>query len=305
MRPKVYIIILNWNGWQDTLECLESVKKINYQNYRMIVIDNGSTNESVEKISGYIKEFKNFELLVQKENLGFTGGNNLGIKYALENGADYVLLLNNDTTVDENFLSELAVAAEKFKTAGLLGPKIYFYNNPKKIWFAGGNISPYAIKGTHIGLNETDNGQHDLVKKADYLTGCCLLIKKETIDKIGFLDEDYFLYYEDTDYSWRARKAGLDCVFVPQSKIWHKCSAVAGEGSLSYIYYHTRNGLALIRKNGSYSARLFLHFKVVAKLGKQIFKLIFSPSKRIWVKGILLGIEDFYLGRMGNYANWH
>lgn len=305
MRPKVDIIILNWNGWRDTLECLESIKKINYQNYRTIIVDNGSTNESVEKISGCIRELENFELLAQKENLGFSGGNNLGIKHALANGADYVLLLNNDTTVDENFLNELISAAEQSKTAGLLGPKIYFYNNPKTIWFAGGKISPYAIKGTHIGLNETDNGQYDALKKVDYLTGCCLLIKKETVDKIGFLDENYFLYYEDTDYSWRARRAGLDCLFVPQAKIWHKCSAGTGEGSLSYIYYHTRNGLALIKKNGPYPARLWLHLKVAAKLGKQVFKLTFFPSKRVWAKGILLGIEDFYLGRMGNYENWH
>ncbi|MFH1612101.1 MAG: glycosyltransferase family 2 protein [bacterium] len=324
MQPKVYIIILNWNGWQDTIECLKSIEKNNCPNYQVVVVDNGSTNESVAKIKRHCERAEGergnlVEIIENKENLGFSGGNNVGMKYALEKGADYVLLLNNDTVVDKSFLSALIAVGEKNSKAGLLGSKIYFYNSPivssvimseseesrsskNIIWFAGGNINYFSGKGFHIGLNKIDKGQYDQVKKVDYITGCCLLIKKELIDKIGFLDEDYFLYYEDTDYSWRAKKEGYDRLLVPQSKIWHKCSMGTQEGSPSYIYYHARNRLLMIWKNGSTFVKMYIHGLVFWKVIKQIFKAIFIKEKRIWAKNIVLGVKDFYLGRTGPFV---
>lgn len=297
--PKVFIIILNWNGWKDTLECLKSLKHNNYP-CRIVVVDNGSTDESVERL----EDIEGIDFLSLKSNWGFSGGNNFGIKYALREGADYVLLLNNDTIVDKNFLKELMREAEKNPRAGLLGAKIYYHDEPEKIWFAGGEIS-FLGKGTHIGVNEIDKGQYDQVKEVEYITGCCLLVKKEVTDKIGFLDEDYFLYYEDTDYSWRARKAGYDCLFVPRAKIWHKCSAASVEGSASYIYYSARNRLLLLRKNAPIFVRIILPIFIFWKTIKQFFKLLFVPEKRIWSKNILLGIKDYYLKRTGKYENWH
>ncbi|MFC1700533.1 glycosyltransferase family 2 protein [Patescibacteria group bacterium] len=306
MHPKVFVIILNWNGWRDTLECLKSLKQNNYWNYKIVVVDNGSTDNSLDRLQD-IDSDKRISLLPIGTNLGFSGGNNIGIKYALKNGADYILLLNNDTKVDKYFLSELIKQAEGDRNGGLFGPKIYYHDNPEVIWFAGGkiNINPFEVNGTHIGLNKPDSEKYNQIKKVDYITGCCFLIKKEVIDKIGFLDEDYFLYYEDADYCLRARKAGYKCTFVPSAKIWHKCSVGTHEGSSSYVYYHTRNALIMARKNGSFFEKIFI-FKLTGWIFiKQIFKIIFIPKKREWAKSVLQGLEDFYLRKTGKYENWH
>jgi len=308
MLPKVFIIVLNWNNWPDTLECLESLKNNDYPNYQVVIIDNGSK----EKLK--IKNEK-LKIIYNKENLGFAGGNNVGIKYVLEKGADYVLLLNNDTIVSQDFLSKLVEVGEKDKRFGLLGPKIYFYEQaiigrdaPKgrvapsgRFWFAGGQVNWLYNKGTMRGYNEIDRGQYDLppVQETDYITGCCLLAKKEVIEKIGLMPEDYFLYYEDTDWSLKARRAGYKCIFVPQARIWHKGSKSSLEGSSSYIYYHIRNGLILAQRYAPWHLKPLVHLDAFWRIKKQIIKLIFFPKKRTWAKYILLGIKDFYLGKRG------
>jgi len=153
MLPKVFIIILNWDNWTDTKDCLKSLENNGYPNYEVVVVDNGST-EKFEISDPKIK------VIYNKENLGFSGGNNVGIKYALDNNADYVLLLNNDTIVNHNFLNKLVEIAEKDNKIGMVGPKIYFPDS-KKIWFAGGQINWLYNKGTMRGFDEIDNGQYD------------------------------------------------------------------------------------------------------------------------------------------------
>jgi hypothetical protein len=223
MSPKVFIIILNWNNWSDTLECLKSFQNNDYPNYQVVIIDNGSDEKPTPPSDPQVK------LIYNQENLGFAGGNNVGIRYALEKGADYVLLLNNDTIVSQDFLSKLVKVAESDKKFGLLGPKIYFADEPQKIWFAGGEVNWLYNKGVMRGYDEIDKGQYDLpqIQETGYITGCCLLIKKEAIEKIGLMPEDYFLYYEDTDWSLKAQRAGYDCIFVPAARIWHKVQRVA------------------------------------------------------------------------------
>lgn len=317
--PKVSIIILNWNGWRDTIECLNSLAKIDYPNYEIIVVDNGSTDESVEKLKAQISNLKinNQEsqiiLIENKENLGFSGGNNIGIKYAMENRANYVLLLNNDTLVESDFLSELTRAGESDKKIGLIGPKIYFYppDRPARVWFAGGKINWLKTRGSHCDYNQTDEEYKVLssrpCQKTDYLTGCCLLIKREVIEKIGGLSEDYFLYYEDTDYCLRAREAGRQCAYAPGAAIWHKISQSSKELSPSYIYYHTRNGLMLAKKHNSFEKIILVYLFGLYLAVKQIIKYIFMPQKRQWAKMTLLGIFDFYKNKTGkfNYVNRH
>jgi GT2 family glycosyltransferase len=295
MFPKVFIIILNWNNWPDTLECLESLKNNDYPNYQVVIIDNGST----EKLQ------TDFKVIYNQKNLGFSGGNNVGIKYALEKGADYVLLLNNDTIVAKDFLSEMIKVAEKDKKIGMIGPQIYFYGDKNRIWFAGGQVNWLYNQGQMRGYNQIDKGQYDSSEETDYITGCCLLIKREVIKKIGLMPEDYFLYYEDTDWSLKAQQAGFKCLFVPRAKIWHKGSKSSQEGSASYIYYHIRNGLILAQRYAPWYIKPLVHLDVGWRIKKQIFKLIFFPKKRTWAKYILLGIKDFYLGRRGKYENWH
>lgn len=296
LPKKVHIILLNWNGKEDSLECIESLKKIDYNNYKIIVVDNNSEDDSVLEIR---KQYPEIKIIENKENLGFAGGNNVGIKYAMENGADYVLLLNNDTAVERGFLEKLVEAGESDKKNGLLGPKTNYHSEQNRIWFAGGKINWLKNKGTHIGLDEIDNGQYDEIKEVDYLTGCCLLIKREVIEKIGILAEDYFLYYEDTDFSLRAKNADYKIMYIPEAKIYHKVSRSTKPGSPSYIYYHVRNGLVMTKRNGSILNKIVLCFYCVFLFLKQVIKIIFISKKRSWAFAVLKGERDFLVGKMG------
>jgi hypothetical protein len=296
MQKKVFIIILNWNGKDDTIECIKSIKDNTYKNYEIIVVDNGSEDDSVSKIK---RCFPKVNVVENERNFGFAGGNNIGIRHAVESDADYILLINNDTTVDENFLQELVKAGELDNKVGILGPKIYFYKEPKKIWFAGGKVNWLKNKGTHIGLGEIDSVQYNNKKEVDYLTGCCLLVKREVVEKIGGLSEDYFLYYEDVDFSLRAKKAGYKCLYVPESVIYHKVSRSTKPGSPSYIYYHTRNGLVLSKRNGSITSVFFLYLYCILLSLKQLLKIVFFPQKKDWAFAVLKGEKDFLLGKLG------
>ncbi len=263
--PKVFIIVLHYKNWNDTNECLESLKKIDYDNFEIIVIDN------------------------DKENRGFAGGNNIGIKQALKKGAEYILLLNNDTVIEPNFLKKLVEVGESDKEIGILGPMIYEYGT-NKIHFAGGRINWLCTKGIHL----NPKSQVLNPKETDYITGACMLVKREVIEKIGLMDEDYFLYFEDVDWCVKARKAGYKCVLVPKAKIQHKVSASTKAESFSYIYYHFRNGLLLAKRNAPFIIKLLAYLVSFLVYFKQLIK---SPSK--WTKAIKAGIKDFYKGKFG------
>ncbi|MGC8654645.1 MAG: glycosyltransferase family 2 protein [Candidatus Kryptoniota bacterium] len=229
--PLIYIIVLSWNSRELTTECIESIEKINYPRYVTLLVDNASSDDSVEHIS---KNFPNVKIIVNQANLRFAGGNNVGIDHAMANGADYVLLLNNDTIVDPDFLSKLVQAANDNPDVGILGPKIYYYNNPKMIWFAGGAIDWRSGWTHHIGIHEIDTGQYNRITETDYITGCCMLVKRNVIERIGKLDESYVMYGEDVDWCIRASRAGFKLLYVPSSIIWHKVSASSG-GNFSWF----------------------------------------------------------------------
>ena len=240
--PFVYIILINWNGREDTLECLRSLQRMTYSNARVLVVDNASTDGTVEAVR---REFPDIELIVNDANLLFTGGNNVGISHALQQGADYVLLLNNDTVVAPDFLDHLVHAAESEGRTGMAGPKIYYCSShhpvsdgrthePQRIWFAGGKIEWWKGWTSHIGIREIDHGQHDHPSETAYLTGCCLLVKREVIDTVGLLDDAYFFYGEDADWCVRASRAGYKLLYTPGAVIWHKLSVSAG-GHLSWF----------------------------------------------------------------------
>lgn len=229
--PRVFIIVLTWNGKKDTLACLDSLEHLTYPNFEIIVVDNASNDGASNEIQ---RKFPNAELIVNSSNLRFAGGNNVGIKRAMELGAEYVLLLNNDTVVEKDFLSKLVGAAVADQAVGIVGPKIYYYDNPKTIWYAGGKIEWWKGWVSHIGIREEDEGKYDAIMETDYITGCCLLIKREVIQQIGLLDEKYYIYGEDTDLCVRASRAGFKLLYVPASMIWHKLSVSSG-GHLSWF----------------------------------------------------------------------
>lgn len=259
-RPKVSIVVLNWNGKFVTSECLDSLKKVKYDNFEVIIVDNGSEDGSQEHFK---KNYSWAKLIENRENLGFTGGNNVGMKYALKNGTDYVLLLNNDTVVDPLFLEDLIRVGESDNEIGLLNPKIYYYDHPKVIWYAGGKFSLLGAFPVHIGRKEIDVGQYDALREVSFINGCAFLIKRKVIDEIGFLDENFFIYAEDTDWSIRARKAGYKAMYVPTSIIWHKegVDSRRNKGEGFRLYLTSKNTLYVVYKNFSrYHFFLFLFY---------------------------------------------
>lgn len=244
--PTVFIIMLNWNGKTDTLACLRSLQQIDYPLYRIIVADNGSSDGSVEAVRS---TYPGITVIENGANLGFAAGNNTAIRYAMQNGADYILLLNNDTEVDPRFLSELVEAAEADPTIGIAGSKIYYYSEPKRLWYAGGSINLWKGDTRHVGENELDTGQFDEAKDTDYVSGCAMLIKRRVLEDIGLLDERMFLYYEDSDYCMRARRHGYRVIYVPGSVIWHKVSSTTGKVKDLQLFYGTRNMLLFEKRN--------------------------------------------------------
>lgn len=230
-RPDVYIILVNWNGKDVTIACLDSLRQVAYPSYTVVVVDNASSDGSVEAIKS---RFPEVHLLEQTENLRFAGGNNAAIAYALDRGAAFICLLNNDTTVDTQFLSFLVERLEADANAGMAAPKIYYHDEPQRIWFAGGEISMWTGTMKHTGIREYDKGQHDTPRPIDYATGCCILAKREVVERIGGLDEAFFMYAEDADWSMRARRAGYTVCYEPRARVWHKLSVASG-GHLSFF----------------------------------------------------------------------
>jgi len=295
MNPKIHIIILNWNGFPDTLECLESLRKIEYDNYEVVIVDNNSSGDDVkivkEKFGDFVKQ-----IIVAKDNLGFSGGNNLGIKYSLNNGADFILLLNNDTTVEPDFLNKLLDTSKAFPEADILTPRINYYSDKEIIWFAGGHISKIRAAGIPDGIGKHERN-YFRDRYCNFASGCCMYIKKEVIEKIGYFDENYFLYQEDTDFSLRAYEAGLKIFYASSSKIYHKVSAtISKSNSFLSLYFSTRNRLYFAKKN----LNRYYYYGIIAFLIITFpIKLFFLRERIKAVKTFLTAFNDMFLQNFG------
>ena len=247
--PKVSIVILNWNGWEDTVECLESLRKITYPNYEVIVIDNGSKGDDArilgEKFGSYIN------LIQNDKNYGFAKGCNIGIKDALTRGADYVLLLNNDTVVVPDFLEELVKVAQNNAKAGIVGGKIYHHENPEMIWFAGGFINYWTGVTPVRGQAQVDYGQFEDVCKVDWIVGCLMFISRDVLLTVGMLDDRFFFGWEDVDLCVRATRNGFKVLFAPGSRIWHKALHPGKSKRLAGlpVYYATKGHFIFMEKH--------------------------------------------------------
>lgn len=294
IAPLTYIIILNWNGWQDTIDCVESCLKLTYSHVRILIVDNGSTDGSMVKLH---ERFPDIDLLQTGRNLGFAGGNNVGIRHALEQGADYVWLLNNDTIVDPSALSELVHIAKRDDTLGIVGSKIFYYDQPDVIWFAGGWIQYLTGNCGHIGQHEKDINRSEKVTEVDFITGCSLLIKSNVIKKVGLMDERYFLYYEDADWNLLVKECKYKIYYVPTAKVWHKVSMAVGFGSPAAQYYLTRNSLLFILKH-----KMFFLPTVTAQRIIEVVYFIFNKRFNV-ARSALRGLFDFFLARFGEMRN--
>ncbi|MBI1886454.1 MAG: glycosyltransferase family 2 protein [Chloroflexi bacterium] len=247
-HPKVAVIVLNWNGLADTSACLESLQAITYAEYETILIDNGSRGDDAgvlgERFGGFVR------LIVSERNLGFAGGCNLGIRDALQRSPDYVLLLNNDVTVDPHFLDELVTAAEALPDAAALCPKVYFHDRPSVICSTGGRVNAWTGTSRQVGRGEEDRGQRDEAAVRDYADGACMLIRREALERVGLLDEEYFAYWEETDWCARAAEAGYRCYYAPAAKVWHKAARSQAPDSDFYFLFR-RNAFLFLRKRKS------------------------------------------------------
>ncbi|MEM7129583.1 MAG: glycosyltransferase family 2 protein [Chloroflexota bacterium] len=244
--PHVAIILLNWHSYIDTSECLNSLCKSTYQNRTIIVVDNGSRDDSADQLEN---EFSEISLLRTGENLGFAAGNNVGITHAIEQGADYFLLLNNDTLVSPGFLEPAIDYAENSPNVGLVGGKIYFAQPSTLIWDAGGRIDWLRGHGKREGTRLIDTGLYEDVRQTTFVTGCMMLIKRSVIDRVGLLPEEYFFGVEEWDYSVQVSRAGFKLAYIPEFKIWHKVGQAHNDLSPKYVYSYMRGRMLFMRRN--------------------------------------------------------
>jgi len=297
MQPAVSIIVLNYNGRQDTMACLRSLEHLTYSRTSIILVDNASSDGTAEAVR---LTYPNVKVMETGANLGFTGGNNVAIKYALDNGADYILLLNNDTIVAPDFLNVMVEVMEQDPTIGVTGPMIYYHNNPETIWTAGGTIDWKHGTTSMIGLNQMDVSQFGLgPTTVDFVSGCALLARRQVWEKIGVLDDKFFMYYEETEWCVRATRAGYKIVYVPKAQMWHKIGLDARATTPRVYYYMTRNRLLFARKT---HAGLRSWLGITSEFSRTLLSWSLRPKwkDRRPLRGIMLrAIKDFSTGKYG------
>jgi GT2 family glycosyltransferase len=291
---KIALVVLNYNGNDDTLECLRSLLKISYPDPRIYVVDNGSDPPLREALGDLRTRVR---LIENRENLGFTGGHNAALKLALSEGADQVLLLNNDTVVDPGFLEPLVRALNEDPGLGIVSPKIYFYGKDRVLWSYGARVDRLTGRSPHIGVDEYDSGQCDAIRDVDRVTGCAMLVRRDFLERVGALDDRFFAYAEEMDWCLRARRAGYRVAVVKESILWHKGHRSSGRIGRPFIgYLLARNHLLLLRKHSNYffaGGSVALAYFALS-LGSRLVRAPLDYSR-----ACVRGVVDFWRGRFG------
>lgn len=276
--PKVSVVIVNWNNFADTAECMESLMRATYPNYEVVVVDNGSNGGDArmltERFDGYIR------LIENDRNYGFGEGCNIGMRDALERGAEYVALLNNDTIVAPDFLDGLVRFVESDEKVGIVGGKVYCYEIPEMLWFAGGALN-YRTGGTPIrGSGEMDCGQYEETIEVDWICGCFMFVSRHLLEAVGMFDRRFFFGWEDVDLCVRAARNGFKVVFVPSSKVWHKTLPPEKKERLMGrpVYYATRGQFIFMEK----------HFTKLQLVSAGLYFIVRLPST-LWYYSRILG----------------
>lgn len=288
--PKVGIVILQYNNSADSIECLKSVIRSSYPALDIFLVDNGSEKTQLNIVSQYLDELNNerVSLIKNDRNLGFSGGNNLGIKKVLSYGADYVLILNNDATISQDLLEKLVIFAKTHKNIGIVGPAI----NEGGVLVYGGRVNWLKPELTH--------NKEKLSTDNFYISGACMLVSREVFENIGFFDEKFFLYFEDADFCVRARKNHFKLAIIDDAVINHRVSASTSRlGSPALLRYHYRNAHLFNIKNGPILVKIILPIWSIYIIIKQFLKILFVPSRRRISLEIMNGVFDFYLVKFG------
>lgn len=300
-KMRVSVILVNYNGLPYNDTCIMSVLESEWDGELDIyVVDNGSTDGSMEAMEERWGKDPRLSFLYMGENLGFSAANNAGIRKALQNGSDYIMLLNNDTSVEKTMIRDLAQAQKKHGNC-ITVPKIFYYDRPGMIWSAGGGLSKIVKKPFSFGENQNDSPEFDSEKKCANGNGCCLFLDREVMEKVGYLDESFFLYYEDTEFCMRAGECGVDIIYVPTARMYHKVNgSTKGNDNPACVYYITRNWLMCHKKRLGRGNYFVFWFYFMLNRGAWIMIWLLQGKKE-QVKAVFRGIADFYRGRIGKY----
>jgi GT2 family glycosyltransferase len=294
---KITIVVLHYINQKLTSNCLESIKKLNTKDLILqIIVVNNNPKENLKDLK---RKFKRFIFLDTGENLGFAEGNNVGIRKALDWGADYVFIVNNDTILDKNLVVQIFKVASLNNQIGIVAPKIYFApgyeyhkmrykesERGKVFWYTGGLIDWGNILTSHRGVDEVDKGQYDKQRETDFTSGCAMFVRQKVFKKIGLFDKRYFLYLEDVDFCQRARRTGFKVIYTPRARLWHANAASSAVGGPLQDYYITRNRMLFGIRYAPWRTKIALF--------KESVKLLFAG--RQWQR---IGIRDFYLRKFG------
>lgn len=295
MKSLVVSIVLNLDRRADTLACLASIEGNTYGRIQVLVLDAGSTDGSVQAVR---EAFPAASVVELRENLGYAGNNNVGITAALDRGADWVLLLNEDTLLDRHCIERLVLAGESDPRIGVLGPMVYHADEPTVIQSAGGRIDGRWVF-SHLGQNQPDAGQFEGPRDVDWISGCAILVRRRVIDEVGPLDARFFYYYEETEWCVRAAKAGWRIVHVPAARLWHKGVQRDYHPPPSVTYYATRNRLLMLRKHHApVAARAVAWAQLLRTFASWSLRPKWQPMREhrdaLWH-----GVRDFSRGRWG------
>ncbi|MDP1676916.1 MAG: glycosyltransferase family 2 protein [Bacteroidota bacterium] len=289
--PLVYCVVLNWNKYEETIECVKSLRKSNYERLKIVLVDNDSGNESVEVLR---KEFPDITLLCNTQNAGYASGNNIGIRWALENKADYILVLNNDVIIDQNLILEMLVAIQKDQHIGVVTGKMFYKDDPNRIYSGAGKIIRWRCSGVNRGTVFGRMNQHNKECMVDYVCGALFLARSEVFLNIGLMDEGYFMYFEDLEFSRRVN-SDYSMVYTPKAIAYHK----SGGGTRwynypeVYHYYQTRNRFIVFKNDPQYYRIYVLLFTSIVTLAKSVV-IFFSIFRN--TSGILSRLKALWKG---------
>jgi len=297
MAEKVVLVILNWNKPDDTIECLESCQRIDYPNFETLLVDNHSSDDSVARIRA---RFPKLTVLENADNLGYAGGNNAGIRAALTMGADLVFILNNDVTVHPKALTELVRVFKKEPDAGIVAPKVLYYDDHATINSLGTSMDWLKLRPKMGHYHEKDSASYPDVMPMQVLLGAALMLSRGMLAKVGLLDEKFFIFHEEADWCFRSLRAGYRNLTASQAVIYHKESKTMRDFSVLTHYYSTRNFLYFVRKNASASQWLETRVGLLYLSAKHAAKRL-SPDarERRMASAYFCGIWDYMAGHMG------
>lgn len=295
----IYIIIVTYNRWQDTRECLASLFAARGPQIHVMVLDNGSTDET---LAALLREFPHVELISNPSNLGYAQGNNVGLRRAIAQGAEFAVVLNNDVVVATDWLEALSRAIRAAPQAAMAGPLVLHANEPTIIQSAGG-ILPDDWHSYHRGANETDAHQYSTSERVDWLTGCAVLVRCEALKKIGLLDPAFYMYGEDVDWGVRATRAGYHVLFAPQARVWHK-GVQRDYAPAPYVTYYTaRNELEMIRKHHGGTGAVL---RALTRHSRTLLSWTLRPrwkAQRAHRDALARALCDFFRGVSGQVPN--